>query len=107
MYTQISRFPRNADPSRPDFGSTMAQATTKKEKSASSAPQISLLQFFLASLLFQFFLSYVITETWIWGYKGKWTYVQNWKALFVPSLLRVLANSDSTTPPHRNTISAV
>ena len=61
----------------------MAQPSPKKAKLAASGPQISILQFFFASLLFQFFLSYVITETWTWGYKSKWMYAQNWKYLLV------------------------
>jgi len=63
----------------------MASSTEKrKSKSASSAPStISVTQFILASVLFQFFLSYIITETWTWGYKSKWMSPKNWKYLIV------------------------
>jgi hypothetical protein len=72
-----------ADPSHSDPHTKMAQATSKKDKPTSSGPQISLFQFFLASILFQFLLSYVITETWTWGYQSKWMQAQNWKYLLV------------------------
>jgi hypothetical protein len=65
---------------------TMAKAPAKKEKASPPPSQISVTQFILASLLFQFFLSYIITETWTWGYKSKWMYPTNWKYLIVTFL---------------------
>jgi|SRR5579859_1488749 len=62
----------------------MSPPPAKKEKSAPTPAKISVTQFILASILFQFCLSYIITETWTWGYKNKWTQPRNWKYIFVP-----------------------
>jgi hypothetical protein len=62
----------------------MAEPKRTKAKSTSPPPaQISVVQFIIATLVLQFFLSYVITETWTWGYKSKWTNPANWKFLIV------------------------
>jgi hypothetical protein len=61
------------------------QSKKKRAKSASAPTGVSVSQFLLASLAFQFFLSYVITETWTWGYKSKWLYPRSWKYLIVLS----------------------
>ena len=62
----------------------MARPSGTDAKSKSPAPvQISVVQFILATLVFQFFLSYIITETWTWGYKSKWMSPTNWKYLIV------------------------
>jgi hypothetical protein len=57
---------------------------SKNKKDKYSQPSVSVVQFIIVSILFQFFLSYVITESWTWGYKSKWMYPQNWKQLYVP-----------------------
>lgn len=68
---------------QPDMSSP--QSKKKRAKSASAPTGVSVSQFLLASLAFQFFLSYVITETWTWGYKSKWLYPRSWKYLIVLS----------------------
>ena len=61
-----------------------------------SASSISVFQFIVTSLIFQFFLSYVITETWTWGFKSKWMSPGNWKFLVVPHHHCDFANGELT-----------
>jgi len=62
----------------------MAEPPSKKREKSQKAPSgVSVTQFILASLAFQFCLSYIITETWTWGYKSKWMYPKAWKYLLV------------------------
>jgi hypothetical protein len=62
----------------------MSPSPSRKKKDSPEPAKISVTKFILASLLIQFCLSYVITETWTWGYKSKWIHPTNWKYLLVP-----------------------
>ena len=81
----------------------MSTPGSKKDKS-SPAPlsAVSVTQFIVASILFQFFLSYIITETWTWGYKSKWMYPKNWKFLIVKSLVSTLIDEGDSSQSYRS-----
>lgn len=64
-------------------------ATSRPRDKSASAPlsTVSVTQFIIASVLFQFFLSYIITESWTWGYKSKWIHPKSWKYLIVKLMI--------------------
>ncbi|KAF9582856.1 hypothetical protein BGW38_010657 [Lunasporangiospora selenospora] len=51
-------------------------ASHEKHASSSSSKKQSLIQGLLLSILFFFLSSYIVTDTWLWGYNGKY---KNWR----------------------------
>jgi hypothetical protein len=80
--SHLSKPPRSGSPIT-DHPNMSTPPSKKRDKSTHAPSGVSVTQFILASLAFQFFLSYVITETWTWGYKSKWLYPRTWKYLIV------------------------
>ncbi|KAG0300076.1 hypothetical protein BGZ98_009504 [Dissophora globulifera] len=69
------------------------------KKTSSSSWRQSLLQGLLLSLLFFFLSSYVITDTWLWGYSGKYSNWRHWiprKQIVLTQ--KELAQYDGTDP---------
>lgn len=54
--------------------------SSKKSKTAAntSSWKQSVLQGFCLSVVFFFLASYLVTDTWLWGYKGKYTNLRHW-----------------------------
>jgi len=71
-------------------------ARTKRHEEESS---ISVLRILAIAVLFSFLASYLITNTWTWGYQGKWT---NWRRWIPRSELTLteeeLAKCDGSDP---------
>jgi hypothetical protein len=85
---------RSRQPCACDSANRMAMQGSKRPK-ASETASVSVTQFIIASVLFQFCLSYVITETWTWGYKSKWMAPRSWKYMLVFAFAVVLNAGDT------------
>ncbi|KAF9131064.1 hypothetical protein BGW39_002325 [Mortierella sp. 14UC] len=81
-------------------GSTSRNSTTKAAKAKTTTTTVaSVLQGVVLSVVFVFLASYLITDSWFWGYKGKYTNLRHW---FPPKEMvftqRELAKYDGSDP---------
>ncbi|KAF9142815.1 hypothetical protein BG015_000662 [Linnemannia schmuckeri] len=61
-----------------DGSSRHSLKKSKTSTKASSSWKQSVLQGLCLSVVFFFLASYIITDTWLWGYKGKYTNLRYW-----------------------------
>ncbi|KAF9089774.1 hypothetical protein BGX23_006466 [Mortierella sp. AD031] len=73
------RHSNNRNDQADEAKSTRSSSSRKHlPKKASSSWKQSVIQGFFLSVLFVFLASYLITDSWFWGYKGKYTNLRHW-----------------------------
>jgi hypothetical protein len=77
-----SSLSKNYDPSRSSKNYTIQ----KKSKSSGGLICLSILQVILTFIIINFASSYFVTETWFWGYEGKYTNWRNWIPVCINNL---------------------
>jgi len=58
--------------------STSKTSSARTQKKTTMSWTRSILQGLLLSIVFFFLASYLITDTWLWGYRGKYTNLRHW-----------------------------
>lgn len=76
-----SNLSENYDPSR-----TPKEYNQKKNSSSGGLVCLSILQVILTFIIINFAASFFLTETWFWGYEGKYTNWRHWIPVCINNL---------------------